>query len=439
MSWAFLRMAAKKDLRRISRDPWKLLLWLGIPLLIGSLMTSLMGGSEGPKPQALLYLDDQDDSFLSGALISAFSNEQVGGLVQVERLSRKDGLERLNRNQGSAVLVIPAGFGQAVLEETPITLEFLTNPAQRILPGILEELLALVSDAVFYLHRTIGEELKLMLDGPEPGEFTLADPKVGMIAIGINQTVNRLSDYFDPLLIELESAVASNPPQAEASESSEAAANQGATGSAGGTASDLPASFYMLPSVLMMALFFLAQGLSEDYWSEREAGTLRRAACSPQKLSALMAGKLLGVATVFASLGVLLFAAGYLYHDYLSWSTLPLAVFWWTSGGLAIYLLLSLIQMLCTSRRGGSILTNLLMFPLLMMGGSFFPFEAMPSWMAEAGRLTPNGWILQELKPVILGQQQLLGLGAPFGGLVVGGGLLTYLLRARLRRVVLAG
>lgn len=433
MSWAFLRMAAKKDLRRISRDPWKLLLWLGIPLLIGTLMTTLMGGSEGPKPQALLFLDDQDDSFLSGALVSAFSNEQVGGLVQVERLSRKDGLERLNRNQGSAVLVIPEGFGQAVLEETPVTLELLTNPAQRILPGILEELLALVSEAVFYLHRTIGDELKLMLDGPEPGEFTLADPKVGMIAIGINQTINRLSDYFDPLLIELESAIGSDPPAAE---SQDAEAVAGAASSADDVASDLPASFYMLPSVLMMALFFLAQGLSEDYWSEREAGTLRRAACSPQKLSALMAGKLLGVAVVFASLGALLFAAGYLYHDYLPWSTLPLAVLWWTSGGIAIYLLLSLIQMMCTSRRGGSILTNLLMFPLLMMGGSFFPFEAMPSWMAEAGRLTPNGWILQELKPVILGNRQLLGLGAPFGALVVGGGILTYLLRARLRRVV---
>jgi ABC-type multidrug transport system permease subunit len=422
VNWTFLRVAARKDLRRVSRDPWKLVLWLGVPLVIGTLMTSLMGGSDGPKPQALLYLDDQDDSFLSGALISAFSNEQVGGLVQVERLSREDGLARLNQNQGSAVLVIPAGFGQAVLEETPITLELLTNPAQRILPGILEELLALVSDAVFYLHRTIGEELKLMLDGPEPGEFTLADPKIGMIAIGINQTINSLSDYFDPLLIELESSVASDQPKAAAPEV--------------GASSDLPASFYMLPSVLMMALFFLAQGLSEDFWSEREAGTLRRSACTPQKLSTLLAGKMLGVAAIFASIGVALFSVGYLYHDYLSWTTLPLAVFWWTSGGLALYLLLSLIQMLCTSRRGGSILTNLLMFPLLMMGGSFFPFEAMPSWMAEAGRFTPNGWILQELKPVILGKHQLLHLGAPFGALVAGGGLLTYLLRARLRRVV---
>lgn len=421
MNWPFLRMAARKDLRRIGHDRWRFLLWLGIPLLIGSLMTTLMGGSAGPQPQALLYLDDQDESFLSGALLNAFSNEQTGELIQVERLPRDEALARLNNNRGSALLVIPKGFGEAVLEEGPITLEMLTNPAQRILPGILEEVLALVRDGVFYVHRVLGDELKLMLEGPEPGAFTLADPKVAQIAISINQVVNSLDDYFDPLLIELATSIDDDQPATEEEGSS------------------LPASFYMLPSVLMMALFFLAQGLSEDFWTEREQGTLRRAACTPRRLSSLLAGKLLAVAAVFAGIGFALFAVGYLYHDYLPWATIPLAVFWWTAGGVAVYLLLSLVQMLCTSRRGGSVLTNLLMFPLLMMGGSFFPFEAMPSWMAEAGRLTPNGWILQELKPVILGRTGVLGLAAPFGGLFAAGAVLVFLLRARLRRVVFVG
>lgn len=421
MNWPFLRAAATKDLRRIGHDRWRFLLWLGIPLLIGGLMTTLMGGADGPKPQALLYLDDQDESFLSGALLNAFSNEQTGELIQVERLPRDEALRRLNDNRGSALLVIPAGFGQAVVEEQPVTLELLTNPAQRILPGILEEVLALIRDGVFYVHRVLGEEIQLMLASPEPGEFTLADPKVAQIAVRINQVVNRLNDYFNPLLIELTTTIEEDTPKTE---------EEGAA---------LPASFYMLPSVLMMALFFLAQGLSEDYWSERESGTLRRAACTPRKLSSLLAGKLLAVAAVFAGIGVVLFAGGYLYHDYLPWTTVPLGVFWWTAGGVAIYLMLSLVQMLCTSRRGGSILTNLLMFPLLMMGGSFFPFEAMPTWMAEAGRFTPNGWILQELKPVILGRTGVLGLAAPFGGLFAAGAVLVFLLRARLRKVVFVG
>ena len=239
MNWPFLRAAVVKDLRRVVHDPWRFALWLGIPLLIGTLMTTLMGGSDGPQPRAQLYLDDQDESFLSGALLNAFSNEQTGGLIQVERMSRAEGLALLNQNRGTAVLVIPAGFGQAVLEEEPVTLELLTNPAQRILPGILEEVLELVREGVFYVHRVIGEELQLMVDGPEPGEFTLADPKVAQIAVSINQVVQSLGDYLDPLLIELESAVDAPPTKTE---------EEGVS---------LPASFYMLPSVLMMALFAL--------------------------------------------------------------------------------------------------------------------------------------------------------------------------------------
>jgi ABC-type multidrug transport system permease subunit len=424
VNWFFLGIAARKDLRRVIADPWRLGLWLGIPLLIGTLMTALMGGSSGPKPTALLYLDDRDETFLSSALTSAFSNEGTGGLIQVERLEAEEALARLNDNRGSALLVIPEGFGQAVLEEEPITLELRTNPAQRILPGILEEILGLIREGVFYAHRLIGEELQLMIDGPQPGEFTLADPQVAMIAVRINQVVNSLSDYFDPVLLELESGAASAT-TAQTSEEAE-------------TGSSLPASFYMLPSVLMMALFFLAQGLSEDLWSEREAGTLRRSAWSPNKVSTLLAGKLLAVAAVFLGIGALLFVVGFLYHDYLPWTSLPLAVLWWSAGGVAIYLLMALVQMACTSRRGGSVITNLIMFPLLMLGGSFFPFEAMPTWMAEIGRFTPNGWVLEELKVVVQGRAGVTDLLAPFGALMAVGAFFLFLLRAKLQRLVWA-
>ena len=37
------------------------------------------------------------------------------------------------------------------------------------------------------------------------------------------------------------------------------------------------------------------------------------------------------------------------------------------------------------------------MMPLLMIGGSFFPFDMMPESLAQIGRFTPNGWALTEL------------------------------------------
>ena len=47
--------------------------------------------------------------------------------------------------------------------------------------------------------------------------------------------------------------------------------------------------------------------------------------------------------------------------------------------------------------------TNAFLFPLVMIGGAFFPFEAMPEWMAGIGRLTPNGWALERFKDIVTG------------------------------------
>jgi ABC-type multidrug transport system permease subunit len=56
-----------------------------------------------------------------------------------------------------------------------------------------------------------------------------------------------------------------------------------------------------------------------------------------------------------------------------------------------------------------------------MLGGSFFPFEVMPDWMARIGKLTPNGWSLLRLREILDGKPNpglmsvtalgLLGLG----------------------------
>jgi len=426
MNWLFICAAAQKDIRQLFGDPWKLLLWLGAPLLIGVLMTTLMGGSDGPKPQAILYLDDRDESLVSGLLAGAFSNEGLGDLVLVERMPREQALLKLNANLGSAVLTIPPGFGDAVLQAEPTELELLTNPAQRILPGILEEVLSILREGVFYLHQVLGDELALMLEGPEPGSFTLADPKVARIAVQINGVVSSLSEFLDPPLLSLESGLQRTEQEAEAGEAQAASSKT----------VNVPASFYMFPSVLLMAMFFVALGLSESFWTERDEGTLRRSLCSPQRVSAILAGKLLSALLVFIGLGIVLMTMGYLYHDFLAWAHFPLALLWWSSGGVAVFALLSIVQMLCTTRRGGSIMSNLLMFPLLMLGGSFFPFEAMPSWMAEVGAFTPNGWILAELKPILLGKHSIGSLAPAWAGLSVGGVILVVLLRARLRQVM---
>ena len=54
-----------------------------------------------------------------------------------------------------------------------------------------------------------------------------------------------------------------------------------------------------------------------------------------------------------------------------------------TAGGLLLFALMSAIQIVAPSRKAASMISTILIFPLLMMGGSFFPMETMPDWLAS--------------------------------------------------------
>jgi ABC-type multidrug transport system permease subunit len=82
---------------------------------------------------------------------------------------------------------------------------------------------------------------------------------------------------------------------------------------------------------------------------------------------------------------------------------LPLALVWGAYAGGALFTYLVLIQVLSTSARGGQFLSSMVVFPLMMIGGSFFPFDVMPAWMARIGKLTPNGLAVAQIKEILFG------------------------------------
>jgi ABC-type multidrug transport system permease subunit len=55
----------------------------------------------------------------------------------------------------------------------------------------------------------------------------------------------------------------------------------------------------------------------------------------------------------------------------------------------------------------------MVVFPFALLGGSFFPFEAMPAGLAAIGRWTPNGWSVTVLKTILDGTAALTDLRLP--------------------------
>jgi ABC-type multidrug transport system permease subunit len=116
----------------------------------------------------------------------------------------------------------------------------------------------------------------------------------------------------------------------------------------------------------------------------------------------------------------------------LALSSLPAAIVWTSATGVVFLLLLTLLQLHAGGARTAGFLVNLVTLPLLMVGGSFFPFESMPEWMARIGQRTPNGWALVQLKAILAGTLTTPALAARLLVLALLGSVLFVLTLRRL-------
>lgn len=393
----FLFIAARKDISRRLADPGGLALWIAIPLLIGTLLT-LVGGGDDTVPKARLLLVDEDATFVSGFVLSNATSGPLARYLEVERVSLADGRARIDAGDATALLILPRGFQAAVLGEGRAELRLVTNPAQRILPRMVEEGLDLLVEAAFYVEQLFGDPLRRIAAGARTGEVPRNEEIAG-VSIDIKERLARLGRVLTPAVVALRTPPAAKGPPPT-----------------GGLMAQL-----MVPSMLFMSLLFVGQGSGMDLWEEKAAGTLRRAIGAPNPIGWFLGGKLLAATTIAAA--VTLVALGFVAVVADPGALRLAAAFVWCAfAGAALASGFTFIQMLASTQRGASLVSTMIVFPLMMIGGSFFPFEAMPSWMVAIGRWTPNGLGVQTLKTLLFGTPQpgaialaTLGIAVPAG------------------------
>jgi ABC-type Na+ efflux pump permease subunit len=376
-----------------------MLIWFGIPFLIGGLITSMMDGGGGGLSGKLL-IADEDDTLVSGFVVGAFGQEQLGDIFVVESVTIEDGERRINNGEASAFLTIPQGFQDALLDETPVTLTLRTNPAQTILPGIIEDVTEILLDAGFYLQRLFGPEIRKIKDSNLDGKA--ADVFTAAISLEIKNKFDTIGEKLDPLAIELEIV---EPPPAEPQPNY---------------------ALLFLPGIVLMAVLFAANSLGADYWVERDKGTLRRLASAPGAWTGFLAGKAVAVMAMMVFVSSVTLGIGFAYHG-VAWSKFVPSVVWVSLGGVALFAWFGAIQMLLPNNKAANLVTMILLFPLMMVGGSFFPFEALPDWVADMGRIAPNGYVVDRMSDVLTQatdwaidlQSWLTLLAVAVGGLVI--------------------
>jgi ABC-type multidrug transport system permease subunit len=394
----FVWVSALKDLRILRRDPFSVATWVGIPLCIGLLMRLVFGGGGGAQPQGLLLIADRDQTIVSNLLAGAFSNDPLGKMLIVEKVEERTGRARIDRGDGSALLVIPQGLQDAFLNNRPYRLQLFTNAGQRILPKIVEESLSGMVDGSFYLQRVAGGELRGLDTGP-------TDADLIQRALQVRRLVEDMRKYLSPPLIQLETTVV-----AEKKKSA-------------GTGD------FFFPNMIFLSLLLMANGLSTDIWRERTSGTLRRLAVSPAPLAAFLAGRVAMVALVYGVVAIAAVTTAK-YLAAVTVTNMAAAAGWAAISGTVFYLLLLPMAVYSSGQRGADVRGNLLVFPLAMAGGCFFPFEVMPDWLARIGRWTPNGLAVVQFKAVLQGAASPAHLAAVLAGLAALG-FMAFLLTLR--------
>lgn len=376
---------ASLRIKRVLREKWGLISWLAIPIIMVFLM-SLIAGTGGGKLTGKLLITDQDESTVSQFLAGSFNQGPLAEIFTVQQVSTVEGQALMDAGDASAWITIEAGFGDAFLDNQATQLKLVKNPAQSILPQMVETSMKLLVDAATYLQIVFEKELAVLKPMLKNQQFNDAD--LVMLTLGIKQQMDRLeATIFPPQLELIKQQVAEIDTSAEKP--------------------NITFGLLMFPGAIFMALIFSANSLAVSIWDDARNGVIPRLSSTPAALGSYFNGQAIGATLVFAMIAVLLGILGGWYFA-LPWHKLPVMMLWLVFSGLVIYQLFAALALIMPSAKVANIVVNATTFPLLMLGGSFFPMEAMPAWLAAVGQYLPNGFLLKGLKDWLVRDQSMM-------------------------------
>lgn len=360
-------------LKRIFREKWGLFSWLAIPLIIMFLM-SLIAGTGGGKLTGRLLVTDHDDSTVSQFVAGGFAQGPLAEIFTVKQVDEIEGKELMDAGDASAWITIEKGFGDAFINNQATSIKLVKNPAQSILPQMVETSMKLLVDAASYIQVLFSKELAVLKPMLEQQKFNDADLVV--LTLGIKKQIERIEETVFPPQLELIKQ------QVEKAETEQ---------------TNITFGLLMFPGAVFMALIFSANSMGLYIWDDATNGVIPRLSSTPSALSAYFNGQVLAATLLFIIIVVFLGLFGGFYFD-IPIQKLPLMMVWMVFSGLVIYMLFCMISLLMPTAKSAVIVINATSFPLMMLGGSFFPLETMPNWLATMGQFLPNGFLLKGLK-----------------------------------------
>jgi hypothetical protein len=201
----------KKDLVRDARHPWGLIVFMIIPVVTALLMSLVFSPQSDITKNVTIHLAvlDRDDDFLSGVLRSISGQGQVAENLQLRFVETEDeGIRLVEKRKVSAFVVLPEDMTADLLDGTATTLTLYKNPAEAVLPRIVEEGLLVVCIGVSQALNLLQPELKAIRDMIERDRMPEA-LEVAQVGSSSVQRLRTIEPYLFPPLVQFKTIDAS--------------------------------------------------------------------------------------------------------------------------------------------------------------------------------------------------------------------------------------
>ncbi len=408
----------RKDLRLFARDRTALFFLLVLPIGLGAVMGTAMGGGMmggGSKSRKIaIAIEDLDRTPRSQDLVEAVSGVSA---LRVEVMSDVRRLVADGDRAGG--LVIPEGYGAALAAgDAPPDLVLYRDPAKQIASQVMVFQLSPVlfqQTAEGLGSRMMGRVTDLM-DLPEASRGAITRELVGSylrvedIMEGVEAAAAEAADAGDTSAPVAPVA----PPVDDAGESEEEGTDimEALPGLMGLQIEDLSppradglprsagASHAFSAMAVMMLLFNLV-AFAGTLLEERAEGTLDRLRLTPQAGRAVLLGKVMVTMLLAIVQLVLLFAFGALAFKVPVLEHLPAlaaASLIWAFAASALGLLFATA---CRTRKQMEGLSTLVILVMSAVGGAWFPREILPEWFQTAGLVTPVAWAMDAFHGIL--------------------------------------
>ncbi len=366
----------KKDIRRRARSPVGLLILITIPLAI-SLIFGMVFSPSGDQaiPRFTLLVVDNDDSFVSNFIKSAFGQGPLADMVDLQEVSPEEGGKMIDAGKATALLEIPEGFSGNLLDGIPDSLRLVKNPAEQFMPEVAENITESIALLLDYGSRILADPIREIRDSPDEKNFPDEEEWMRVGKLFYNK-FEKVGKYVLPPVIKLETEVIDRETEEE---------------------SNINYFALFLPGMALMSLLFIGEIAFRDLAVENKGGQLKRIFVSPTGSFAILLGKFLFAFTlVFVSFLVMVLS-GIVFFG-ISFEKPLLFLAGGVLASLACSGIMGCIYSFIGEEKKGEAVTSIIIIIMCMMGGSFVPIQAMPDFMKSMARFTVNYWSIDMLQ-----------------------------------------